>query len=156
MQKLKFFQYLSVGLLLLNIGLITFFFITKPDARPPFLQNAIKVLNLDEEQEKAFRSMAQKHGDAMQKLNEQHGLLLRNYFKNAAESPSALNELLVLEQKKLEITNAHFKEVQSILNPNQEENFNDFVQTILGNIMNSNKNPPRKKPGGPKPKGPKN
>ena len=151
MQKLQFYKYSTWALLLLNLTMIAFFFITKPN--PPhgknFTEEAIKILKLDEQQQTVFLKSAEKHGQQTGTISNRQSELLKPYFNSlitpneAADLDSLLNQVQHLEREKIEITYLHFQEVKALLKANQKADFETFMQKIQRIILlGGKKNPP--------------
>lgn len=163
MSKLKLYKYLCLGLLLLNIGLISFFLLTnggKPPKHKIFKNEAVEILELDENQETEFANLAQEHGDKMRDLERQQADLLKPYFTNLINGNSEMEipaNALAIEKEKINITHQHFKDVKSLLKPEQKENFAAFMKGALRNIMSTGNNnkgdrPPRNNRDNPPPR----
>ena len=81
MKTVQFYKYAAAILLLLNIVLIAFFFITKPKGnmgKPPL--RAMETLGLDEAQHDLFLASAKRHSIEMTSINEAQKKLLMPYF----------------------------------------------------------------------------
>lgn len=155
MSKLNFYKYAAFGLLLLNLALVAFFFLTKP--RHPGHprggpKNAKDSLQLDEQQHEAFLENAKRHTSEMEQLNDHQRTLLQTYFQQlfnqdlSVASDSLLGEFQLLEKQKIESVFQHFQAVQSILRPEQMADFESFVRRILNDALLPKKNnrPPPK------------
>lgn len=152
MSQLKFYQTATLILLLLNLGMIAFFFATKPPTparqHPP--ADIHRLLRLDAEQEKAFGQLVETHQQAMRTLNRLQQEKLSAYFSTLLESgpnqqPPAdgLREIQELEAKKITITYEHFRAIKNLLRPEQQPFFKEFMQQALQRILgNAQKNPP--------------
>ncbi|MEM9833203.1 MAG: hypothetical protein AAF944_21395 [Bacteroidota bacterium] len=151
MNKLKFYQYATGGLLLLNLIVITFFLFTKP--RPPHRpeqvgQRAIDIMRLDDKQHELFLQSVDQHKQQMSRFNNQQRDLLRTYFSslldstNIANSDSLIKQVQVLERKKIEATYQHFQDINSTLKPDQQAGFESFVNQSVQRILTGNKNNP--------------
>ena len=158
MKQLQFYKYATWGLLVLNLSMIAFFFLTRPEPPLPhsaksFLPQAIEMLHLDEQQRAAFEQSARAHNQEMNSINEQQQELLLPYFQSLADSSKSIDtEKLVsqiqrLEGDKVESTYRHFQSVKSILRPEQQAFFEAFMNHALRIILLEQKNPP------PPPKG---
>lgn len=149
MKSIKFYQLLSLVLLLLNVGLIVFFFATKPPLPhpPPHPGEVITVLQLDQSQEQQFLQLVHEHRTAMRDLDEQHKTALERYFSMIEEGndslvENALQQTLFVEQQKIEVTRLHFKAVKSILRPEQMMHYQEFIQHVLPRILGHPKKMP--------------
>lgn len=150
MKQLQFFKYATIGLVLLNIGIILFFFLTKPkppEHRPggpqqhPMDRRAIDLLNLNKEQATIFRDLVREHSREMRSINEEQKNALEPYFATVIESvpdpniQARLDKVMVLEKRKIEVTYKHFEKVKAILEPAQLGEFEIFVKESLNRIL---------------------
>jgi|GEM_PF-1043769 len=153
MKQLQLYKYTTWALLVLNIFMISFFFITKPKHRPPrrgnFRNNAAEILKLNENQHATFIMLAEQHGYQMDSIRTLQNALLQPYFEslvnntNNTYTDDLLKEFQQLEGKKITLTYQHFNEVKEILNPSQQPHFKEFMQKVLRNILlGKKKNPP--------------
>ena len=144
MKQLQFYKYAALGLFLLNFLMITFFFITKP--KPPhqeggFQKKAVDILKMDEQQHDTFLQFVKQHQRQMEEVNKQQRDLLKPYFyslsdsTNKVDTESTLDRVQLLERKKIESTYQHFQDVKSILKPEQQAGFEEFMNTALERIL---------------------
>ena len=157
MKELKFYKYAVAGLVLLNILMMSFFFLTKP--HPPgamdanFVRPSPTTLHLTDQQEKEFIFFAEKHQQQMRELKSQQSALLKPYFETLTQTgnPDRPDSLLItyedLERQKVEATYEHFEEVKLILDTDQIAHFEAFMDQALNMILFDAKNspPPRRK-----------
>jgi hypothetical protein len=155
MSKVKLYKYLCLGLLLLNIGLVSFFILTnggRPAERKIFKNQAAVILNLDEEQQSLFSELAKEHGDKMRSLEREQAEVIKQHFANLINGISNAElppRALTIEKEKIDITNQHFKDIRSLLGPEQKDKFPDFMKAALKNILSAGDNkregrPPRR------------
>lgn len=151
MNRAQLYKWSTIFLLLVNLGMLTFFFATKP-AHPTegrFRKTVKEELNLNSSQEKLFLKSAEKHEESISTLNNQQKELWIAYFNtlkttaNYKEKDSILTELQQIELQKIKVTYQHFEEVKSFLNQNQMEGFEIFLDRILERITKKEKNMPR-------------
>lgn len=158
MKQLQFYKYAAFGLLALNLAMIAFFFLTSP--RPPheragqgMLSRAVEMLRLDEEQKVKFEESARAHKENMTSINDRQRALLRPYFQRlidpsiVVDEAGVLAEVQKLEAEKVVSTYRHFTEVKSILKPDQQPYFEEFMHQALRMILLEQENTP------PPPKG---
>ena len=151
MKELQFYKIVTLGLLILNLSLIAFFFLNRPPRRlPPPKDGRIRAdeaLRLDRKQHDVFLQYANQHMQAMRGLDNQQRNLLRPYFEALTNqqdgnyTDSLLNQVLQIERDKIETTYDHFQSVRSILRPDQEPYYEDWVNSALKNILVENKKP---------------
>lgn len=158
MQPLQLYKIATWTLLVLNISILSFFFLTKPPGPRPgpghLGQRVIKTLQLDQEQGVSFQKSAHQHGAQMEVLNEEQRSLLLPYFQSIIDTTQQINkeailqQVQVLERNKIEFTYQHFEEIKALLKPDQNPNFDRFMNIVLEQILfNSQKSlpPPKEK-----------
>lgn len=151
MKQLLFYKYAMIALLILNIAMLSFFFLTKP----PHLKNHIakplrmgqEILKLNEEDKAVFLQLANVHHQEMQAVNKQQRELLNPYFSSIIDSTitnkdELLTQLQSLERKKLELTYQHFEELKSRLKSVETADYEKFMEMSLQFILSKNR-PPR-------------
>lgn len=146
MDKLKFYQYASVGLLLLNLILVTFLILGRPsDGERP--GRAFDSLNMDKAQHDAFLESAKVHVQLMTSVDDQQKKLLEAYFKTIMEPSSNVNptfpeEVVQLEKRKIEGTYKHFQEIKTLLKEEQLADYQQFMDRMINRILpKAKKNP---------------
>lgn len=155
MSQISFYKYATWGLLLLNLGMLAFFFLTKPkhphQPTPNAFQNeVIERLRLNAQQEETFRTLAAEHGQQMVSINEQQQQLLLPYFESLAvpaeqvDKDSLLRRYQELERAKLEFTYQHFEEIESMLDDSQLVYFQEVMYKFVDRIVlkSEKKSPP--------------
>jgi len=149
MKQLQFYKYAAIGLLLLNIAMMTFFFLVKSKhAHGRGLEKGAKaILQLDDTQNDAFLKLVKKHRQKMNAFNEDQKELLKPYFDSLVDSTGSQKEVLdkveKLERQKIESIYQHFQEIKSILRPEQLSNFEEFMNHAIKRILpGSGKKPP--------------
>lgn len=128
-------------LMILNIALLAAIWLTnskQKQRRETPADFLIKELGLNNEQQRAFRSLAAKHRQQADKLREQVKEARRDLFnllehpavddssKKAAAATAAKN----LEQLDL-LTFDHFKEVRALCTPAQQLKFDEIIEEVL-------------------------
>ncbi|MBB4079622.1 hypothetical protein GGR28_002247 [Lewinella aquimaris] len=139
MDKLKVYQFAAIGLLLLNLALLTFIVLAPGRMSHGPLQ-AVKRFDFDAAQHDQFMTYAHAHDAKMRAFNQRQAALLETYFRQLttpqATDPGPLpSELGTLELEKILTTYAHFLEVKDLLRPEQEEHFPAFVDAVLQQIL---------------------
>jgi hypothetical protein len=152
MNKLNFYRYAALGLLVLNLAILAFFFLYRPLVGGPGGQPPSHIeLELDEAQNDAFHELAKAHQKMMQRIDQQQKDLLAEYFSSLAEHGADSASMVppyytTLEREKISGTYEHFLEVKALLRPDQQPNFAEFVDRALENILGQGRNrPPRPK-----------
>ena len=154
MNKLRFYQYSTWALLILNVIVLCLFLFILPPPRQrvpgpghSFPGRAVEVMQLDQDQQRAFQEIVLEHRNTMSAIHRRQHDLVQQYFDNPERSDSiALGEIADNEAKKLEITLEHFQKIKSILNPGQLAGFQQFREEALQNILSPQKkvSPPPK------------
>ena len=155
MSQISFYKYATWGLLLLNLSMLAFFFLTKPkhphQPTPNAFQNeVIEQLRLNAQQEENFRTLAAEHGQQMVLINEQQQQLLLPYFEslavpaNQVDKDSLLSRYQELERAKLEFTYQHFEEIESMLDESQQIYFEGILRNFIDRLVlkSEKKSPP--------------
>lgn len=157
MDQLKLYKYATWTLLILNIGIVSFFLVTKPKHPPlppspsgsDFQSEIIQTLNLDAQQAATFESLAEEHHQQMKSINQQYQELLSSYFKQLTNDDKAVNKEALLqkiqqaEQEKIETTYQHFEAIKEILSDEQLAQFEGVMVEFVDKILpGKKKNPP--------------
>lgn len=152
MKKIKMYQYATWGLLLINISMVAFFLLTKPDRllhRGENLKRQVsRDLKLDKNQRSAFLQSAKEHSQKMDSIKRQQKELLHTYFRSIidtsqiSESEIKLAKALELEQNKIEFTYQHFQEVRSLLRKDQYPDFEVFMERAMARLLFERKRRP--------------
>ena len=146
MKKLQFYKYTVWALLLLNISIIAFFVLTKPNPGPgakgpKFSTSVVDIFNLDANQKEQFLKTANDHGMLMRNIrNDQKDLLLQYFSTLVSLEDSAKNQIILeeyqqLENEKIISTYKHFEEIKFILNKIQLAEFEHFINSAMGKIL---------------------
>ena len=158
MNRQQFYKSAAIILLLMNLAIIAFFFLTKP--HPPganrggdFSRQAIDMLQLDKAQHRSFLQLTKDHSLNMTDIDEQKRALLKPYFQHHSKdaqntyTDSLLVQIQLLERQKIEDTYAHFQEVETLLHDKQKPHFEKFRNKALEIILmesKGNRPPPGK------------
>ncbi len=156
MGQLKFYKYAAGILLLLNVSMLVFFFLTRPPhhgrgpmAGEKFKGRALKLLNLEATQYDHFLSYAEAHNQSIEAIKAEQQVLLKPYFESIADTAKVVDKGAVLakvealERQKVEKTYEHFTEVKNMLNTEQKANFPQFMNSALEKVLFKTK-PPRR------------
>jgi hypothetical protein len=146
MKQIQFFKYTTLLLLLLNIGIVTFFFLARPkppgNGQPaPFHDRAVDLLKLDKGQHQAFLRSAEQHSRQMKAINDGQRNLLRPYFNSLVDpsmrvnADSLLQQVQLFERQKVEATYQHFKAVKELLKDDQQDHFEQFMNKALERLL---------------------
>lgn len=150
MKQLPFYKYATWGLLVLNLSMVAFFFLTASPAQGVETggKKAVDILKLDQQQHESFLLLVRQHIQLMDDFSNQQRKLLQPYFNSLIDLnktndfDSLLNQVQLLERKKIESVYQHFQDVKSILKPTQQENFAAFIDHAVKRILIEQNNQP--------------
>ena len=158
MTQLQFYKYATLGLFLLNLAILGFFILTRPNHnRPPqrdqgFKEKAVHMLQLNDDQTLMFNKFAQEHNEEIGRISNAQSNKLNSFVSGAQTSlneeitEAFIAELMQSEELKIRATFDHFKDIQSILNEHQKAEFQNFVREVMKLILfPDKKRPPRPK-----------
>jgi hypothetical protein len=149
MDKLKSYRSAAIGLLVLNLAILAFFFLHRPliggsnqRPRPTHLE-----LEFDEAQQDAFFGLVGTHQAMMQRINQEQKGLLAEYFSSLAQNEPDSSSMVPqhytkLEEEKISSTYDHFLNVKALLRPEQQQKFPSFVDRSLKHILGQGRNRP--------------
>lgn len=110
----------------------------------------MEILHLNEPQRERFKKTAQAHNQEMAAINQQQGEVLAAFFQQLLPSTSlpdstALLAVQALEKQKITRTYQHFAEVKALLQEDQIQYFEKFMEKALQIILLEKERPKRKK-----------
>ncbi|MEI6312861.1 MAG: hypothetical protein WCP57_11425 [Bacteroidota bacterium] len=151
MNKVKVLSILSIGLLAVNIALVTFFLWKKPgfhrDGQMGPRNIIIEKLHFDDDQIKAYDVIIQEHQKSMFQNQEDLLKLKKNLYTQLNTTisdvvkDSIINEIAV-KQKDIEYINyAHFENIKKICKKDQLADF-EKLSNELANLFSPNKRKP--------------
>jgi len=146
MKSLKFYKILSVVLLALNIGTISFFLLTKPPHPPKPREHQISnEIGLDGEAKKKVDALEVKHHKDKRALMKRDFKLHLQLYKELSDT-SAAEELITKingNREELEtMTFGFFSEVAKNCNTEQRKKLDEMINHSLRMITN---HPPKKR-----------
>lgn len=153
MSQLNFYKYATWALLFLNLAVLVFFILTRPrhhhhPSTKDFRSEVINILNLNDQQQSAFRKLAHEHNQSMIMLKEQQQDLLPPYFANLAEPSESidpdkiLTKFQQLEREKIEVTYQHFQDIKNLLNQEQLPYFKGLMGKLIDELLLEKQVPP--------------
>ncbi|MFK7757370.1 MAG: hypothetical protein AB8B53_10610 [Flavobacteriales bacterium] len=157
MNKTKALTAAVIILLVVNIGLLVFFFLNKPKRHQHIApkERVIELLQLDDAQVQAYEELIKSHRTDVSALDEQLFEKKKALFALLKTDASTSGETeLVAEisalQSEVELTHLnHFRDVKGLCNADQLTRFNSVVGEIQNLFKHFNKRP---KPGEDHPK----
>lgn len=99
----------------------------------PINKHLIETLNLSNEQFQDFNKLARQHREEMIILNDIHKKNTESYFNTPSDS--MLNEINKIGTRKITVTSKHFEDINSLLNEDQKESFDEFKLKALSHII---------------------
>lgn len=147
MEQSKFYKYIIVGLVGLNIAVLAFFSLSKP--RPPhelsYKNNraeVIEILHLDDQQATQLKRLADEHVRSMEEFKVQQAAILSPYFISVIDSgeSNGIDSLLFQkyqesEKAKIELTYKHFQQIKELLREDQYPYFQKFVHKTVDRVL---------------------
>lgn len=154
MNKEKFYISVIIALLVLNLGTLAYLFMQGRE-RPPHMEPKDMIINrleLTPEQQDAFRKMREAHHRTMMDLQAQLGKAHHDLFatltrqEDTAAVAGILEHINKLHSAQEEVTYNHFRQLRSILQPGQEERFNDLIDDVGERVLRDHTGPRRPRP----------
>lgn len=132
MKKETLYKIIIVILILLNVLQITrHFFRSEPQNAP--IKRAIELLNLNDQQARKFKLLANYHRFMMKSLQKKQELQTEKYFKHP--NPELLRQIMYIEEIKLNKAVKHFDNIKGLLNKNQYKDFEIFKKMAVKRIL---------------------
>jgi len=152
MDKLKLLTYSVIGLIILNIGIISFLYITRSNSNPNYNRRPkdiiIEKLNFGANQIKKYEIFIEAHKNYIDSLNTNNKKLKAELYsklklQNINEKiKDSLIELTLVNQKRIEEANfKHFQDIKNICNKSQLEDFNLLTEELEKLFSNINRKP---------------
>lgn len=158
MSESKFYKYATFGLILINLVILSVFFVgLKPlshgGPNRHLGKNPHDLLQLSESQKSEFYILAEAHIEKVKDIDREQKRALEKYFKqltlqSQANEDSILTEVNKLESQKIRSTYEHLEEVKALLKDDQSIHFEKFIQHVLADVLGSRQErrpPPRRK-----------
>jgi Spy/CpxP family protein refolding chaperone len=126
---------LIIGLILLNIGVLTFFFLNKPP-HPPIdpKQHIISELNLNEDQVVKFEKLIEAHQKKMHLIHDDIRKAKKEVYQNILNDGNHQDSLLdILGEKHVSLEELHIQhlnDIKEILTENQIPDFKELLKHI--------------------------
>ncbi|WP_299896113.1 hypothetical protein [uncultured Aquimarina sp.] len=150
MNNKRVYNFVIIGLVVLNIILLAFLLIKPPQpiersSPKNFRSEIVKTLRLNDLQESRFHDLADEHKQKMADIDEEKVKLLYPYFESLSDTSlvinkdSILNQLQQYERKKIELTYLHFKEIKELLTKEQLVDFDAFMSKVVNRLSGSRK-----------------
>lgn len=149
MDKFKLLTYSLIGLIILNIGIISFLYISRSNSNPNDNRRPkdiiIEKLHFDTNQIKKYEIFIEAHKNYIDSLNTNNKKLKAELYsklklQNINEKiKDSLIELTLVNQKRIEEANfKHFQDIKNICTKSQLEDFNiltEELEKLFSNII---------------------
>lgn len=143
MEKLQFYKFASILLLILNLGVFGYFIYNRPQGNHRPHQRgatATEKLKLDKFQDEQFHEYANIHIKEVESYSDEQKKLLRLYFSRLAGNTIAnptvtLERVKQLEVQKIVSTYNHLSDVKGILKPEQDQYFDSFMDHVMNSLL---------------------
>ncbi len=135
MKREKVYIVIIILLLVLNIIQLVGSMM-KPKHRPHrdnFKANAVKILELNQEQIPQFEELVQSHRARMEDILKKQKGITQQYFDSPNEK--SLEEISKIDSEKIKVTEKHFNDIESILNSDQIPAFEKFKKEAIKHIL---------------------
>jgi len=152
MDKIKLLTYSVIGLVLLNIGIISFLYLSRPhpdnNRRKP-KDIIIEKLHFDANQIKKYEDIINIYRNSVDSLNNSNKEIKAELY-SLLKQPSVNNklkdrliQLTLVNQKRIEEANfKHFQDIKNLCTKSQIEDYNSLTAE-LGNLFSNQNRKPR-------------
>lgn len=141
MSKEKLLTIAVIGLLLINVCTVGFFFFTKPPHQPggppPFgrmepKNQIVESLHFDQQQIADYEKLIAQHRQTIRELNDRIQTTKSSLYQSLTSESGAVKDSLINTlgslQMQIETTHYnHFKDIKALCKPEQLDNFNDLT-----------------------------
>jgi len=152
MDKLKLLTYSVIGLILLNIGIISFLYLSRPNSNPNDNKRPkdiiIEKLRFDDNQIKKYEVIIEAHKKLVDSLNKNNREIKAELYSKLKLSnfnikvKDSLIQLIMLNQKSIEEANfMHFQDIKKLCTKLQLEDFNSLTEELEKLFSNQNRRP---------------
>lgn len=136
MNRVKFFQFLSLALLLINVLLIGFLIMNRPGPMKGPGERIIRHLELTPNQITTYKASIKNHKIKINEANQQVRMLKQELYEGLGNDMSEEDQALIIEKlstKKKEIEEIHllhFREIKALCTPEQQLKFKELSSEI--------------------------
>ena len=153
MDKIKLLSYSVIGLVLLNVGIISFLYISRPNPNQEYNRIRpkdiiIEKLHFDSIQIKKYEDFIKTYRITIDTLNNNNREIKAElytqlkYLKVNSKIKDSLIQLTLVNQKRIEEANfEHFQDIKNICNKSQLEDFNLLTEELEKLFSNQNRKP---------------
>jgi hypothetical protein len=153
MDKIKILTYAVIGLVALNMGIISFLYFTNPNSNPEDNHRKpkdiiIDKLHFDANQIKKYENIITIYRATIDSLNNQNRELKAELYSQLKQpsvnnnAKDSLIQLVLINQKRIEETNfKHFQDIKNICNKSQIDDYNSLTEELEKLFSNQNRKP---------------
>ena len=143
----RFFKIVIVALLLINVSIISYLWVSRQSnfpMRPPRPRQEeaftflCKQLQLDENQIHQYQKLRDEHHQEIENIQQKTHQLREHFFDLLQHSPvdsiavKSISDSIANTQEQIELaTFYHFRQVRKILRPDQQKHFDEVIQQAL-------------------------
>ena len=138
---------IAIGVMfVLNLALLAFVFINNqspppagPEGKKPVPEMIFELLEFSESQKEEYRKLAREHHRNLRRTGREHGEKLYTYIESKAlgkelgGTEEALEEILELENNRIELTLDHIEDLKNICTDKQLEKFPAVLKAMFKN-----------------------
>jgi hypothetical protein len=153
MEKIKLLTYAVIGLVVLNLGIISFLYLTRPNPnqgenrrRPKDI--IIEKLHFDANQIKKYEVYIKEYRNTIDSINSNTKVIKAQLYTQLKQAivnskvKDSLIQLTLVNQERIEEANfKHFQDIKNICNKSQIEDFNDLTEELEKLFSNINRKP---------------
>lgn len=153
MDKIKVLTFAVIGLVVLNIGIISFLYFTNPNSNPEDNRRKpkdiiIDKLHFDANQIKKYEDIITIYRATIDSLNNQNREIKAELYSQLKQpsvnnnAKDSLIQLVLINQKRIEETNfKHFQDIKNICNKSQIDDYNSLTEELEKLFSNQNRKP---------------
>jgi protein CpxP len=152
MDKFKLLTYSVIGLILLNLGIIGFIYISMPNSNPNDKRRPkdiiIEKLHFDDNQIKKYEIIIEAHRNFIDSLNKNNREIKAELYSKLKQShvnvkdKDSLIQIILLNHKYIEEGNfMHFQDIKNLCTKSQLEDFNSLTEVLEKLFSNQNRKP---------------
>jgi hypothetical protein len=156
MSRMKLLTVIVIILVILNVTIVSLMAFQNfphphhpPHMGRPLFEVIEDKLELDQRQKAEFKKLREAHHEQMVELEKKRNRLLKEYFKTLDQLDGQekivndlMNELKKIEQQRIDITYAHFKDVKALCHEDQLKEFPEVLDIAIDHLLGSAKKGP--------------
>ena len=138
MKSNRFYKYLVLALILLNVGTVTFMWVNRPPHPPKPGEHLLsEQLNIEQKNRSVIDALEKRHHEDKKKLMDRDRELHKKLYDDLGSNDNAEQIVEEINQNKAEIevmTYEFFNEVATYCNENQMEHLKEIVHNAINQI----------------------